>query len=209
MVSTLLSQPKESFAAQLKETTEPPEVKIAVGDTISILIWESAAGGLFSEAPPTPSSFGSRTGVEPLAPESRPPESETPGETRAPGLSGRPRDEAEGRPRSWQPSGSQPRKSSRSRAPGRPAGVRPPEYPISRSVPMGRSASPMPAAFLPPGVHRQSFRTRSRRGSPGRRCNRKRWSSSRKAPPMRSLSRVRSSPAPGFRSRREGTGCFK
>ena len=122
-----------------KKTTEPPEIKIAIGDTISVLIWESAAGGLFSEAPPTPSSFGFGTGVEPFAPESRPPESETPGETRAPGLSGRPRDEAAGRPRSRQPSGGQPREDSRSRAPGRPAGVRPPEYPINRSVPMGRS----------------------------------------------------------------------
>ncbi len=48
VVSTLLSQPKESLAARFKKTAEPPEVKIAIGDTISVLIWESAAGGLFS-----------------------------------------------------------------------------------------------------------------------------------------------------------------
>jgi polysaccharide export outer membrane protein len=43
-------------------------VKIAIGDTISVLIWESAAGGLF-EAPTTLSPSGGRPGVEPLAPE--------------------------------------------------------------------------------------------------------------------------------------------
>ena len=94
VVSTLLSQPKESLAARFKKTAEPPEVKIAIGDTISVLIWESAAGGLFSEAPPAPSAAGSRTGIEPLAPESRPPA----GEIGAPGVLGRPGEEA-ARPR--------------------------------------------------------------------------------------------------------------
>ena len=109
VIATLLSQPKESFAGRFKKTTEPPELKIAVGDTISVLIWESAAGGLFSEALPTPSSIGSRTGVEPLAPESRPPESGTPGETETPGLSGRPRNETAGPARNRQPSINPPR----------------------------------------------------------------------------------------------------
>src|SRR6516165_10582064 len=54
VMSTLLAQPKESFALRFKGDVQPPEVKIAVGDTISILIWESAAGGLFSEAPSLP-----------------------------------------------------------------------------------------------------------------------------------------------------------
>ena len=94
VVSTLLSQPQESLAARFKKTAEPPEVKIAIGDTISVLIWESAAGGLFSEAPPAPSAAGSRTGIEPLAPESRPPA----GEIGAPGVLGRPGEEA-ARPR--------------------------------------------------------------------------------------------------------------
>jgi polysaccharide export outer membrane protein len=71
VVSTLLAQPKESFAARFTSGAEPPPVKIAVGDTVVVSIWESAAGGLFSEAPP-PVPTGSPSGVEPLAPESQP-----------------------------------------------------------------------------------------------------------------------------------------
>src|SRR5215813_10819353 len=48
VVSTLLAQPKESFALRFKKDAEPPEIPIAVGDTVSVLIWESASGGLFS-----------------------------------------------------------------------------------------------------------------------------------------------------------------
>jgi polysaccharide biosynthesis/export protein len=73
VVATLLAQPKESFRVRFKKDAQPPDVNIAVGDTISVLIWESAAGGLFSEAPPATLSTGSRTATEPLAPESRPP----------------------------------------------------------------------------------------------------------------------------------------
>ena len=73
VVSTLAAQPKESFAVRFKQDTQPPEVKIAIGDTISVLIWESAAGGLFTEAPPALPSTRAAPGVEPLAPESQPP----------------------------------------------------------------------------------------------------------------------------------------
>src|ERR1700730_285827 len=66
VVSTLLAQPKESFQVRFKKHAQPPDVKIAVGDTISVLIWESAAGGLFSEASP---ASRSTTTTEPLAPE--------------------------------------------------------------------------------------------------------------------------------------------
>ena len=48
VVATLLAQPKESFRARFEKDANPPELKIAVGDTISVTIWESAAGGLFS-----------------------------------------------------------------------------------------------------------------------------------------------------------------
>src|SRR6516165_9895191 len=85
VVATLLAQPKESFHARFKKAANPPELKIAVGDTVSVTIWESAAGGLFT--PELPPLFpGSRPSVEPLAPESPPtapvapaPETETPG----------------------------------------------------------------------------------------------------------------------------------
>src|ERR1700758_1441771 len=69
VISTLLAQPKESFHARFDKHPDPPELKIAIGDTISVTIWESAAGGLFSEAP-APSFPGSRPTIEPLAPES-------------------------------------------------------------------------------------------------------------------------------------------
>jgi polysaccharide biosynthesis/export protein len=69
VVAILLAQPRESFHARFEKNGNPPELKIAVGDTISVTIWESAAGGLFSPELPLPSR-GSRPSVEPLAPES-------------------------------------------------------------------------------------------------------------------------------------------
>jgi polysaccharide biosynthesis/export protein len=78
VVSTLLAQPKESFHARFEKDANPPELKIAVGDTVSVTIWESAAGGLFSEAPAPQLPTGSRPATEPLAPESPRPPTETP-----------------------------------------------------------------------------------------------------------------------------------
>ena len=79
VVSTLLAQPKESFAARFRKDAQPPEIRIAVGDTVTMLIWESAAGGLFTEPLPTLSptpSPGRTPGTEPLTPESQPPAGE-------------------------------------------------------------------------------------------------------------------------------------
>ena len=92
VVNILIAQPKERFALHFQKEVQPPEVKIAVGDTVSVLIWESAAGGLFSEAPPTPAPTGGRSGIEPLAPESRPPAGEF-GIPRPPTETGRPQEE--------------------------------------------------------------------------------------------------------------------
>jgi polysaccharide export outer membrane protein len=77
VVHTLLGQPKESFKARFAKRAQPPELKIAIGDTVSVAIWESALGGLFSETPPETSFPGARPGTEPLAPESRPAPSES------------------------------------------------------------------------------------------------------------------------------------
>jgi polysaccharide export outer membrane protein len=69
VVSTLLSQPKESLAARFKPASQPPPpIPIAIGDTLSVLIWESATGGLFTPAPPQQPS-GAQLGIEPLAPQ--------------------------------------------------------------------------------------------------------------------------------------------
>src|SRR5580704_4819574 len=92
VVNILIAQPKERFALHFKKDVQPPEVKIAVGDTVSVLIWESAAGGLFSEAPPASAPTGGRSGIEPLAPESRPPAGEF-GIPRPPTQTGRPQEE--------------------------------------------------------------------------------------------------------------------
>jgi protein involved in polysaccharide export with SLBB domain len=71
VVSILRAQPKESFHTRFEKDGNPPELKIALGDTISVTIWESAAGGLFTEAPAPQLPTGPRLQTEPL--ESPPP----------------------------------------------------------------------------------------------------------------------------------------
>jgi len=88
VVAALAAQPRESFALRFKKDAEPPEIPIAVGDTVAVLIWESASGGLFSNAPPEP---GSRTGIEPLSPETPPAAGERPGAPGGSRATGRPR----------------------------------------------------------------------------------------------------------------------
>ena len=78
VLSTLFARPKESFHARFEKDREPPELKIAVGDTISATIWESAEGGLFTAAAPSQPRLGSRPAAEPLAPEAPRPTTETP-----------------------------------------------------------------------------------------------------------------------------------
>ena len=92
VVNALTAQPKERFALRFKKDAPPPEVKIAIGDTVSVTIWESAAGGLFNAAPPAPAPAGGRSGIEPLAPESPPPAGEF-GTPRRPTETGRPQEE--------------------------------------------------------------------------------------------------------------------
>ena len=109
VVSTLRARPKESFALRFKKDAEAPEVRIAIGDTVSVLIWESAAGGLFTEAPPALPSTRGRTGVEPLSPESQPPTGERPSEFGAPGLSPSPPAETTRPSENRPPAGTPPR----------------------------------------------------------------------------------------------------
>ena len=47
VLTTLLAQPPPAFHERFKRYLPPPELKIAVGDTVSVVIWESAANGLF------------------------------------------------------------------------------------------------------------------------------------------------------------------
>jgi polysaccharide export outer membrane protein len=61
VVSTLLAQPAESFRTRFQTYGKPPAPKIGIGDTISVTIWEAAAGGLFGSSPTTGVSPGSRS----------------------------------------------------------------------------------------------------------------------------------------------------
>jgi polysaccharide biosynthesis/export protein len=47
VLKTLLAQQPPAFPERFKKYLPPPDLKIAVGDTVSVVIWESAANGLF------------------------------------------------------------------------------------------------------------------------------------------------------------------
>jgi polysaccharide biosynthesis/export protein len=51
VVSTVLAQPTRSFHTEFQQYGRPPGPKIGIGDTVSVTIWEAAAGGLFGIAP--------------------------------------------------------------------------------------------------------------------------------------------------------------
>ena len=47
VLTTVLAQRPPAFHERFKKYLPPPDLKIAVGDTVSVVIWESAANGLF------------------------------------------------------------------------------------------------------------------------------------------------------------------
>lgn len=51
VVATLQAQPQPSFHRAFSRYGKPPPPRIGVGDTVSVTIWEAAAGGLFSSSP--------------------------------------------------------------------------------------------------------------------------------------------------------------
>ena len=61
VVSTLLAQPAESLRTRFQKYGKPPDPKIGIGDTITVTIWEAAAGGLFGAGITTGVSPGSRS----------------------------------------------------------------------------------------------------------------------------------------------------
>lgn len=61
VVSALLAQPAESFRTKFQKYGKPPAPKIGIGDTITVTIWEAAAGGLFGSSATTGVSPGSRS----------------------------------------------------------------------------------------------------------------------------------------------------
>src|SRR5260370_17381349 len=52
VVNALIAQPKERFALRFQKDAQPPEVKIAIGNTAPVLIWETPPAGLFTDPPP-------------------------------------------------------------------------------------------------------------------------------------------------------------
>jgi polysaccharide export outer membrane protein len=50
VLTTLLAQQPPGFDKRFKTQEPTPELKIAVGDTVSVVIWESAANGLFGNS---------------------------------------------------------------------------------------------------------------------------------------------------------------
>jgi polysaccharide biosynthesis/export protein len=50
VIKVLRAQGEPGFPERFKKYTPPPEYKIAVGDTVSVIIWEAAANGLFGES---------------------------------------------------------------------------------------------------------------------------------------------------------------
>jgi len=61
VVSTLLARSGESFRTRFRKYGKPPDAKIGIGDTITVTIWEAAAGGLFGSAVTTGVTPGSRS----------------------------------------------------------------------------------------------------------------------------------------------------
>ena len=50
VLNTVLAQPRPRFHERFKQYLPPPDIKVAVGDTVSVVIWESAANGLFGNS---------------------------------------------------------------------------------------------------------------------------------------------------------------
>ena len=66
VASVTASQPRESFKRVFTTGRPPPDLRIGIGDSVVVTIWEAAAGGLFSAAPGDRSlSAGSRTATLP------------------------------------------------------------------------------------------------------------------------------------------------
>lgn len=50
VLDVLASRPRPAFRKRFKEYLPPPELNIMVGDTISVVIWEASANGLFGNS---------------------------------------------------------------------------------------------------------------------------------------------------------------
>ena len=61
VIAALQAQPRQSFHEAFRKYGKPPPPRIGVGDSVSVTIWEAAAGGLFSSAPSDHLTTGSHS----------------------------------------------------------------------------------------------------------------------------------------------------
>jgi polysaccharide export outer membrane protein len=66
VVSVLNTRPKTSLFSMFRTGKKAPDVRLGVGDSISVTIWEAGAGGLFSTASLDKTTPGSRTATLPV-----------------------------------------------------------------------------------------------------------------------------------------------
>jgi polysaccharide biosynthesis/export protein len=60
VVSVLQSQPPKNIRIPFQTEDKPPSLKIRVGDTLSVSVWEAASGGLFGAGPAETPAVGPR-----------------------------------------------------------------------------------------------------------------------------------------------------
>jgi polysaccharide export outer membrane protein len=65
VASIVNTRPKASLSKMFRTGKKPPDVRLGVGDTITVTIWEAGSGGLFSAASIGKTTPGSRTATLP------------------------------------------------------------------------------------------------------------------------------------------------
>ena len=58
VVATVRAEPQPSLAARFKEHGKPPELRIAVGDTLRVLLWQMSQGAVLAPSQPVPLPLG-------------------------------------------------------------------------------------------------------------------------------------------------------
>jgi polysaccharide export outer membrane protein len=72
VVATLRAEPQPGFAARFKEYGRPPELRIAVGDTLRVFLWQGGQGTLLAPTRPVSAPLGPALQVPRVAGEYRP-----------------------------------------------------------------------------------------------------------------------------------------
>ena len=65
VVAVLGRRPSHTLYGMFQEGRKPPDMRIGVGDAVTVTLWEAGSGGLFSTASIDRAGSGSRTGVLP------------------------------------------------------------------------------------------------------------------------------------------------